>query len=111
MTTATTAASRRWLDEHHLIAGLDDIVDDEIYRRLVAVDVTTGQQHLLLDGAHNFPTAVLDSRFIIQENTGRSNPPWVTTNLDHSQPEPLLTVEPTVTILGLEIARRANSTH
>jgi dipeptidyl aminopeptidase/acylaminoacyl peptidase len=103
------ASNGAWLGEHHLVAGLDDIVDDEMYRRLVAVDVTTGQQRLLVDGARIFPTAVLDSRFIIRENTGRSHSPWVTTNLDYSQPEPLLIVEPTVTILGFDIARRANS--
>jgi hypothetical protein len=105
------ASNGAWLDEHRLVAGLDDIVDDEMHRRLVAVDVTTGQQHLLVDGARVFPEAVLDSRFIIRENTGRSDPPWVTTNLDYSQPEPLLLVDRHVTILGFDIARRANPTH
>lgn len=100
-----------WLGGHHLIAGLDDIVEDELHRRLVAVDVTTGQQRLLVDGARDFPTAVLDGRFITQTNTGRSNPPWETTNLDYSQPEPLLTVEPNVTIRGFDIARQANWAH
>jgi hypothetical protein len=54
---------------------------------------------------------VLDNRFIIEENTGRRDPPWVTTNLDYSQPEPLLLVDRRVTILGFDIARRANSIH
>jgi hypothetical protein len=73
--------------------------------------VTTGQQRLLVDRARSLPAAVLDGRFIIRENTGRSDPPWVTTNLDYSQPRPLLMVDRNVTILGFDVAWQANSAH
>lgn len=102
------ASNGAWLDDHHLLAGLEEMVGDEVQTRLAAVDVTTGQQHLLVEDARNFPWAVLDNRFILQENTDRLDPPWVSTNLDYSQPEPLLTVGRHITIFGLDIAHRTN---
>jgi hypothetical protein len=104
------ASNGAWLDDRHLVAGLDEMVGDEVQMRLAAVDVTTGQQHLLVEDARNFPWAVVDNRFILRENTGRPDPPWVTANLDYSQPEPLLTVGRPVTIFGFDIAHRTRLT-